>query len=160
MIRALALRVTRHRNYFPDQTGISKYFSASTILSKKVVDCKKELVHSFGDYVQANFDNNPKNNNIARILDCIYLHDVDNLQGGHVLMDLATGQQITRPKITACIMTRMVIDRVEELAIKQGYKSLRFYNQKKQPMVLKNADLLAGVGVWLMWMSNSLTTRM
>ena len=120
MICALALRVTRHRNYFPDPTGISKHYSTATILSKKMVDCKKELVHSFGDYVQANYENNPKNNNVARTLDCIYLYAADNLQGGHVLMDLATGREITRPKVTACIMTRMVIDRVEENCIQAG----------------------------------------
>ena len=61
MIRALALRVTRHRNYFPDSTGISKHYSPATILGKRIVDCRKELTHSFGDYVQANFEKNPKN---------------------------------------------------------------------------------------------------
>ena len=69
MICALALRVTKHWNYFPDPTGISKHYLTATILSKKVVDCKKELVHCFGDYVQANFESNPKNNNVSRTLD-------------------------------------------------------------------------------------------
>ena len=61
-------------------------------------------------------------------------------------MDLATGQEITRLKVTACIMTRLVVDRVEEIAIKQGYQTLKFYNRKWEKVILENADLLAGVG--------------
>ena len=53
MIKYLALRVTRHGNYFPAQTGISRHYSPHTIVSGKQVDFKKEFNHSFGDYVQA-----------------------------------------------------------------------------------------------------------
>ena len=114
-------------------------------MKQHVIDYNKELVHSFGDYVQATEDNSPKNNNFPRSLDCIYLRAADQLQGGHELIDLATGQKITRPKVTACRMTRMVIERVELIAARQGYRSLKFFNRKKQEMVLRDADLLAGV---------------
>ena len=43
-------------------------------------------------------------------------------------------------------MTRLVIKQVEDLAAKQGITSLKFYNRKRQPVILENADLLAGVG--------------
>ena len=55
----------------------------------------------------------------------IYLRAYDSLQGGHKMMDLATGRMFTRPKCDACAMTRMVIERVELLAEEQGYKTLK-----------------------------------
>ena len=42
-------------------------------------------------------------------------------------------------------MTRMVIDRVDLIATKQGYKSLKFFNRKKEEMILTDADLLKEV---------------
>ena len=96
MIRILALYITRHANYFPAATGISKHFSPLTIVSKKQVNYNKELVYSFGDYVQANEDSNPKNNNLQQPLYCIYLQWADSLQGGHELMDLATVELIQK----------------------------------------------------------------
>ena len=42
-------------------------------------------------------------------------------------------------------MTRVVIDRVEELARKEGFKSLKFLNRKREEVFLENADLLPGV---------------
>ena len=131
MIRYIALRVTRNRSYFPKKMGISKIFSPHTILKAKQVDFNKEFVHSFGNYVQAVDDKAPKNNNLPRSIDSIYLRAEDALQGGHELMDLATGRVFRRPKVTACAMTRMVIDRVDLIVTKQGYKSLKFFNRKK-----------------------------
>ena len=42
-------------------------------------------------------------------------------------------------------MTRMVIDRVDLISTKQGYKSLKVFNRKKEEMILTDADLLEGV---------------
>ena len=39
----------------------------------------------------------------------------------------------------------MVIERVEQIAEQQGYKSLKFFNRVKKEMILTDADLLAGV---------------
>ena len=61
-------------------------------------------------------------------------------------MDLATGEVVTRPRFEKCVMTRLVIRRVEEMAAKQGYKSLKFFNRKRQEMILSDIDLLEGVG--------------
>ena len=61
-------------------------------------------------------------------------------------MDLATGQMIRRPRVETCKMMRMVIDRVEELARRQGFKTLKYFNRKREEMILTPADLLAGVG--------------
>ena len=123
-----------------------RIFSPYTILKRKQVDFNKEFVYSFGNYVQATDDHHPKNNNQPRSIDAIYLRSAESLQGGHEMMDLATGRMFTRPKVDACAMTRMVVDRVEEMAEKQGYKTLKFFNRKRQEMMLKDVDLLTGVG--------------
>ena len=69
-----------------------------------------------------------------------------NEQGGHELLDLTTGAVITRGgKITEVPIKDMVVKRVEELAEKQGFKSLKFFNRKKQEILFHDADLLAGV---------------
>ena len=39
-------------------------------------------------------------------------------------------------------MTQMVVDRVELLATRQGYKMFKFFNRKWQAMILENAYLL------------------
>ena len=90
-----ALRVTKLRSYFPKKAGISKYFSPYTILNQRQIVFNKEFAHSFGDYVQAVEDNPPKNKNLLRSKDCIYLRASNLLQGGHDLMDLSTGRKIT-----------------------------------------------------------------
>ena len=116
MITFLALWMTRHGNYFPAQTGISKHYSPHTIVSGRQVDFKKEFVYSYGDYVQANTTHVIKNNNLPRTIDCIYLRANDALQGGHEVMDLATGRVVSRKSVVPSVMTRMAIDRVELLA--------------------------------------------
>ena len=146
MIVRLALRVSRHYNYFPAKTGISLHYSTATIISSKQVDYKKELEFSFGDYGQANYDHQFTNNNLPRTIDCIYLQRAESWQKGHEIMDLATGEVITRPRFDKCVMTKMVIRRVEEMAAAQGYKTLKFFNRKKQEMILSDIDLLEGVG--------------
>ena len=110
------------------------------------MDFNKELVYSFGDYVQASNKMPHKSSHLLHFLDFIYLCADDSLQGGHKVMDLATGHMIRRPKVTPCAMAWMVVDRVELLATQQGYKSLKFFNRKHQVMLLENVDLLAGVG--------------
>ena len=110
-----------------------------------MVDFNKEYEFSFGDYVQAYDEHAPKNNNVPRSIDTIYLRAEDSLQGGHQVMDLATGRMTRRPKCRKCRMTRLVIERVETLARRQGFKTLKFFNRKRQEMRLVDADLLEGV---------------
>ena len=99
-------------NFFPAKEGISRHYATATIVSGRQVDYNKELVLSFGDYVQGYDEHEPKNNNIPRSKDCIYLQKSDSLQRGHELMDLATGEFITCCRADKCVMTRMVIERV------------------------------------------------
>ena len=80
MIEQLAMDITDHITWFPVQGGISKHCSPYTILSSKVIDYKKRLKNSFGDYVQGYHENKPKNSNILRTKDCIYLQSSQSLQ--------------------------------------------------------------------------------
>ena len=58
-------------------------------------------------------------------------------------MNLSTGREFTRHKVTECPVTDMVIKAVETAAEKQGHKSLKFYNRHK--IELHPADWIAGV---------------
>ena len=55
---------------------------------------------------------------------------------------MATGELIHRPKCDKCVVIRMVIRRAKKLASMKGYKSPKFFNRKKQDMVLEDIDLL------------------
>ena len=145
MIRYLGLKITRNRSLFPRSTGISKYFVLYTILRKKQIDFNKEFDISYGEYVQAYDNHLPTNNNTPQSIDAIYLMAEPNLHGGHVVMDLATGRTMSGPQVDKVKMTRLVIERVEILARRQGLKSLKFFNRKHEEMSLLDADLVEGV---------------
>ena len=116
MIIWLAFRITQTANMFPRAEGISRYFAPTIIVSGKQIDFMKELVFSYGNYGQGYYENNPKNNNIPRTKDVIYLQSAQALQRGHEVMDLATGELIRVTRFDKCMMTRLVINQVEQLA--------------------------------------------
>ena len=115
---------------FPKKGGISKYFSPHVLLGKKQIDFRKEYEFSFGDYVQAFSDLEPKNSQLPQAIDAIYLRPLDNRQGGHQVMDLQTGRMSRRAQVKKCQMTKLVVNTVNEMAYRQGYKSLKFLNRK------------------------------
>ena len=77
----------------------------------------------FGTYVQAYEDHQIKNDNKPRTIDAIYLRALPKT--GHELMNLETGDLITRARIWEVPITSMVIKAVEEMAYKQGIKTLK-----------------------------------
>ena len=83
MIQYLPLQITRNRSMFPKKEGISKYFSPHVLLGKRQVDFKKEYEFSFGDYVQAYVNLDPKNSQLPRSIDAVYLRPLDLLQSSH-----------------------------------------------------------------------------
>ena len=105
---------------------MSNYFSPHNILQKRSIDYQKHLEHSFGSYVIASHEEKIKNNPKPRGLDAIYIRPAKNLQGGHEVMDLATGRVITRPKVTPMRMTNLVVNHVNNMAKKQGLRSMKF----------------------------------
>ena len=60
-------------------------------------------------------------------------------------MDLQTGRMSRRGRCKKCKMTRLVIETVNEMAKRQGYKALKFLDRKKRPMLLNPINTLSGI---------------
>ena len=71
-----------------------------TIVTRRKLDYNKHCTMEFGTYVQAHNENDPSNNNIERSIDGIYLRPNENIQGGHLIMNLNTGKVISRARVT------------------------------------------------------------
>jgi hypothetical protein len=107
------------------------------------LDYTKHCVVPFGAYVQANHESTKMSSNITRTLDAIYLRTEQNQQGGHKLMDLSSGQLISRNIVHEIPATNRVIKAVENMARQQGFKSLKFKN--RNGVIYHDADWIAGV---------------
>ena len=139
------VRCAFNRDLFIKENGCSEYFSPHSILTKRAIDFSKHLRYSFGTYVIASYEERPKNIPKPRGIDSIYIRPAKNLQGGHEVMDLITGRVITRPKVHEMKMTCLVVKRVEEMARKQGLKSMKFFDRKRNQIIFNPIDLLKGV---------------
>jgi hypothetical protein len=67
----------------------------------------------------------PKNTNASRGIDAIYTRPISSTQGGHEIMNLATGKIITRAHVTLIPITPTVIDIVENMAKADGMTGLK-----------------------------------
>jgi hypothetical protein len=97
----------------------------------------------FGAYVQANHKSTKTSSNVTRTLDAIYLRPAQNQQGGHELMDLNSGQLVSRNIVHEIPVTDVVIKAVENMAYQQGFKSLKFKN--RNGVIYHDADCIIGV---------------
>ena len=141
MIRHLARRVCHDINIFPNKRGISNIFSPYTIMNRRDFSVKTECQHEPGEFVIGFQDNKEKTNTpMPRGVECIYLNSTTDLQEGHELMNLRTGELINRPVIKAAPMPNWAIRRVEELAIAQGMKSLKFFYRKREEIFFNDPD--------------------
>jgi hypothetical protein len=113
------------------------------ILNQTHLDYTKHCVVPFGAYVQANHESTKTSSNVTRTLDAIYLRPAQNQQGGHELMDLDSGQLISRNIVHEIPVTGVIIKAVEDMAYQQGSKSLKF--KKRNSVIYYNADWIAGV---------------
>jgi hypothetical protein len=143
LIRNLVQTQASQLNLFLAKGGISPYYSPRTILGLPTLDYAKHCMVPFGAYMQANHETNQTNSNASRTLDAIYLRPVNSMQGGHEQYDLNSGRVITRARVTQIPITDMVIKAIECIADNQGFKSLKFKNQKGA--IFHNADWIAGV---------------
>ncbi|WP_288992819.1 polyprotein of Ty1/Copia retrotransposon [uncultured Marinobacter sp.] len=143
MIRYLAMIQANQLNLFPVKGGVSSYYSPRMILNQTNLDYNKHCVVPFGAYVQANHESSKTSSNVQRTLDAIYLRPTQNQQGGHELMDLNSGQLITRNIVHEIPVTDVVIKAVETMAYQQGFKSLKFKN--RNGIIYHDADWIAGV---------------
>jgi hypothetical protein len=64
------------------------------IMYQETLDYSKHCAIPFGTFVQAHTEPNFKNSQQPREINCIYLRYVDNIQGGHHLLDLNTEHTI------------------------------------------------------------------
>ena len=94
MIEHLVQITAERLNMFPVKRGVSSHYSPEMILMARKLDYNKHCKYSFGTYVQASHETQFTNSNIARTLDAIYLRPNSNAQGGHLLMNIATGKLI------------------------------------------------------------------
>ena len=108
------------------------------LLDQTSLDYNKHCTVPCGAYVQANHESTRTSSNTTGMLDAIYLRPAQNQQGGHELMDLNSGQLITRNIVHEIPVTDVVIKAVKAMAYKQGFTTLKFKN-------CNDADWIAGV---------------
>jgi hypothetical protein len=113
------------------------------ILNQTNLDYTKHCVVPFGANVKANHESTKTSLNVTRTLDAIYLRPAQNQQGDHELMDLNSGQLISRNIVHEIPVTDVVIKAVKRMAYNQGFKSLKFKNQNE--VIYHDADWIAGV---------------
>ena len=143
MIRYLAMICARQLNLFPAKHGVSSHYSPHMIVTGRNFDYEKQCVCEFGTHVQGTAATT--NTNLPRTVDAIYLRPTNSIQGGHELMNLSTGKLITCAKVKPVAMTELVLKAVENFAALQGFRSLKFFNRKKEELLFLDSDLITGV---------------
>jgi hypothetical protein len=76
-------------------------------------------------------------------LDAIYLRPAQNQQAGHELMDLNSGQVISRNVVHEIPVTNIVIKAIENMEYQQGFKDHKF--KKRNRVIYHDANWIAGV---------------
>jgi hypothetical protein len=141
----LFMECAKKLNFFPPKGGVSQFYSPQMILHQKALDYQKHCSIPFGSYVQAHTEPEPRNSQLPRTLDCIYLRYTDNEQGGHTLLDLRSGRLITRRNITAIPITQRVIDMVHKMAENKGIPN-GCKIDSRTGLTLYDSSWIAGVG--------------
>ena len=93
--------------------------SPHQLIEQKNLEFHKDLGIPFRSYVEAV----PKTTHTAKALtwSAIYLVVSSNIQGGHEVMALDTGFELSTQKVTKLPLSDVVIKRVGELAQNQGF---------------------------------------
>jgi hypothetical protein len=115
-------------------------------MHQELLDYNKYCGVPFGTYFQAHNGPNFKNSQHPRILDCIYLCYADNLQVGHHLLDLHTGQTIKRRTFTQAFITKNNIEFVHKIA-KADKKSEGFKITSRNNITIFDSSWIAGVDI-------------
>ena len=117
MLKYLEMMCTEKLNILSAEGGVSKYLSPHVIMIKCGLDFEKHFHVPFGDFLQANKENDPTNNTAPQTIDAIYLRPMRNKQGGHELMNLATGQVSAQNRVWEHPVTYLAIKAVEKMDI-------------------------------------------
>ena len=140
MVDILAQECARWLNMFPPNGGASTYYSPLAIISGRIIDYKKHCGIVFGSYVEAGDENDPTNTIKSRTIGCIYLRPRFGDNVVYELMNLRTGQLITRRRVTEVAITDTIIQQVEKLAEKDGMKTDLTFKDRKG--FIEDKDLL------------------
>ena len=126
--------------YFSTKNGVSKTLSTRAILTAKPVDYKKNYKMSFGGYGQEIHEKNSTNTTTPRTHGIKYLQALYILHDGFEVMNLLTGKIITRCKVIPIQITQEVIYIVENIAKKDGTKSLLKSKDRKEGTISEDDD--------------------
>ena len=144
IVKYMVCEAARKLNYFPNKNGVSKHYSPRMILHQENLDFDRHCTYVLGEFVQSHEDEEIKNNNKPRTLDCIYLRPTDSHQGGHELLHIATNKVITRSRVTPVPITPAVIKLIHAIAKEENMpKGLKIENRTNT--VLFDAAWTAGV---------------
>ena len=94
------------------------------------LDYSKHFRLTFGSYVQVHDEPRPTNSPTARTVGAITLGPTGNLQGGHKLLNIRTGKNITRRNWTHLPMPSEVIERVNKIGVAQGQPTLLTFQDR------------------------------
>ena len=144
LVKYMTAESARKLNFFPAKHGLSRHYSPRMILHQENIDFDRHCTYVLGEYVQAHEDEQIKNNNKSRALDCLYLRPTANHQGGYELLHLQTNRVITRNKVTPLPITPSVLKQVSAIAQMEGMpKGIKIKNRNNN--ILFDSSLTAGV---------------
>lgn len=92
MIKHLVISSTEEFNMFPARNGVNDYYSPETLVTDKLFNYDQHCKFRYGDYVQADDYNDPRNDMRPRCIDGIYLRPAENTR--HYVMDLQTRRDV------------------------------------------------------------------
>ncbi len=151
MVKVLVAESAKKLNFFPAKHGISRYYSPRMMLHQKNLDYDKHCKYAFGTYVQGHDDKNPRNANISRTLDYLYLRYNDSHQGGHELFHLLTDRIITRRYVTA-----IPISQVHKMQLIKTCREVSKLKIKLEHYFMT----VPGLQEWILMKNTSMTTTM
>jgi hypothetical protein len=77
---------------------------------------EKNCNYTFGSYVQAHDEPNPKNDLTPRTLDCVYLRYTDSHQSGHELLNIFINRVIVQYNISVIPILKAIIEQINKIA--------------------------------------------
>ena len=144
MIRHSVVESTNKFNVFPVKQRDSDHHSPQTLVTRQIFDWKRHYKFEFGECVQADTHQDPRNDMRGQMSDTVYFCPRDSGQGEHALVDLATGRETTKNGVTTAMpLMKSVKNTAETMTISQKIAKLKF--TKKSRETLSHKDLIAGV---------------
>ena len=125
MVKGCVIKVTKDNNDLPLNDGISDTHGPGTLVTgcnRPDYNDLKQL--NFGDYVQVKQPMDATNTSKARTVGAIALCPSGNGQGSWYFMPVSTGERIHRYQWTELPLGQETIDRIHNMAKKQGMPSM------------------------------------